>query len=158
MPRFSITLQPITILNATPPQPQTPVLTSVEADGNYYLGVEDDEQSLGVVIRVDSQWNAINIVSDSDFYINVEDAGNNMYYASFDERHSTPLPEIPSYNYQTARVSAYIENATFDAPNNRITADLFLEIDDYVFIKEQGEFTVNSNNLVSAHDLTFIPD
>lgn len=158
MPRISITL-PITILNGTtPPQPTVPVLTSLEADGNSYLGIEDDGQYLGVVIRVDNGWNAINIEDALCFYIYVEDGGNNMYNAFFEEKYSTPLSEIPSYNYEIGRCSAFIENATFDAPNNRITADLFLEIGEYVFIKEQGIFTLDSNNLVSVEDFIFVPD
>lgn len=159
MPKISITLPPITILNgSTPPPPAVPVLTSLEADGSYYLGIDDEDQYLGAVLRVDNALNAIDLVDASGFYVNVEDGGNNIYNAFFQEKYSTPLSDIPSYNYETVRCSALIENATFDTPNNRITADLILEIGDYVFKKEQGVFTLGSNNLVSLEDFIFIPD
>lgn len=159
MPIISITLPPITILNgSTPPQPAVPDLTSLEADGSYYLGIEDEGQYLGGVIPVDKAENAINLVDASGFYVYVEDRGNNNYNASFNEKYSTPLSDIPSYNYETVRCSAIIENATLDAPNNRITADLILEIGDFVFKMVQGVFTRDVNNLVSLGDFIFIPN
>ena len=123
MPRISITLPPITILNATP-APVPVSLKPINTSGSLYL--------IGVQYSDDS----IKLVSGPELHETFEcDSDGTMYFNNHEDCSNTELTLSSDYivppGYDLVPYRAYIDSCNLN--ENIISGSLIMEIDGAIF-------------------------